>query len=170
MRRSTLIRFLAIVLVISMLAAPISAAGLGTAANESNEWGGLIGIIIEIIRNIFDSWFRQDEPAEPADPVTSTEPGGTSTSTEAGAAAPAETVPGESVAENPVYEQTQTGGSQNADVDLSATGNAPVTMGNVNMGLNPMGTVSNVSETAPESAKIEGITGTGSSVDTTEPA
>ena len=137
MKRSTLIRLIAIVLVISMVAAPVSAAGMNAAANESNGLGGLIEIIIEIIRNIFDGWFGQDDSAETVEPAAPADPG---TSTEPGAAAPGETAP---EAENAVYEQNQSEGGQNADVDLSATGNTPVTMGNVSMGLNALGTVSN---------------------------
>ena len=73
MRRSIWTRVLAVLLIISLLAAPVSAAGIhGYGANG---WGvgGLIDFIWDIIRDIIDDLINPGEP-EPTEPIETTPP------------------------------------------------------------------------------------------------
>lgn len=73
MRRSIWTRVLAVLLIISMLAAPVSAAGIN--GNGANGWGfgGLIDYIWDIIRDIIDDLINPGEP-EPTEPIETTPP------------------------------------------------------------------------------------------------
>ena len=84
MKRSKWVRLIAVILIISMLAAPVSAAPF--RGNDGVSTNGVVGIIVDfirdIIRDIFDDWF--DEPGEeeptpttPVNPTTPTQPGET---------------------------------------------------------------------------------------------
>ena len=78
MKRSNWVRLIAVILIISMLAAPVSAAT--NRGNDGVRTNGVVGIIVDfirdIIRDIFDDWF--DEPGEeeptPTTPVNPTTP------------------------------------------------------------------------------------------------
>lgn len=73
MRRSVWTRVLAVLLIISLLAAPVSAAGIH--GNGANGWGfgGLIDFIWDIIRDIIDDLINPGEP-EPTEPIETTPP------------------------------------------------------------------------------------------------
>lgn len=84
MKRSNWVRLIAVILIISMLAAPVSAAT--NRGNDGVRTNGVVGIIVEfirdIIRDIFDDWFDEpgDEeptPTPPVNPTTPTQPGET---------------------------------------------------------------------------------------------
>ena len=81
MKRSIWVRLIAVILIVSMLAAPVSAAA--NRGNEAVRTNGLIGYIIgvikDIIEDIFDDWFDKpgDEepvPTTPTDPIETTPP------------------------------------------------------------------------------------------------
>lgn len=99
MKRSNWVRLIAVILIISMLAAPVSAAtNRGSDGVRAN---GLIGTIVEIIRDIirdiFDDWFDKpgDEEPVPTEPIETTAPTapGETEPTEPGETKP--TTPGE---------------------------------------------------------------------------
>ena len=78
MKRSNWVRLIAVILIISMLAAPVSAAtNRGSDGVRAN---GLIGTIVEIIRDIirdiFDDWFDKPGDGEPVptEPIETTAP------------------------------------------------------------------------------------------------
>lgn len=87
MRRSVWMRVLAAVLIISMLAAPVSAAARRPSPSYGTNCivGGIISIIRDIIRDIWDDWFdvpgdedpEPTPPEQPTDPSEPTEPGET---------------------------------------------------------------------------------------------
>ena len=95
MKRSNWVRLIAVILIISMLAAPVSAAP--NRGNDGVRTNGAFGIIVDfirdIIRDIFDDWF--DKPGEeeptPTTPVNPTTP----TPTQPGETEPEETDPTE---------------------------------------------------------------------------
>ncbi|MBQ7099557.1 MAG: discoidin domain-containing protein [Oscillospiraceae bacterium] len=99
MKRSNWVRLIAVILIISMLAAPVSAAtNRGSDGVRAN---GLIGTIVEIIRDIirdiFDDWFDkpgdgEPVPTEPIETTAPTAPGETEP-TEPGETEPGETKP-----------------------------------------------------------------------------
>ena len=76
MKRSTWLRLIAVILIISMLAVPVSAATVHNAHSNYGLIGNIIGLIRDIIRDIFDDWF--DDPGHDPDPTvpapTPTEP------------------------------------------------------------------------------------------------
>ncbi|MBQ8354370.1 MAG: hypothetical protein IJY40_01915 [Oscillospiraceae bacterium] len=76
MKRSTWLRLIAVILIISMLAVPVSAATVHNAHSNYGLIGTIIGFIRDIIRDIFDDWF--DDPGHDPDPTvpapTPTEP------------------------------------------------------------------------------------------------
>ena len=78
MRRSVWMRVLAAVLIISMLAAPVSAAASRPSPSYGTNCivGGIISIIRDIIRDIWDDWFDVpgDEDPEPTPPEQPTDP------------------------------------------------------------------------------------------------
>ena len=54
MKRSTWLRLIAVILIISMLAVPVSAATVHNAHSNYGLIGNIIGLIRDIIRDIFD--------------------------------------------------------------------------------------------------------------------
>ena len=77
MKRSIWLRLIAVILVISMVAAPVSAAtDRQPSANTNSLIGTIIDIIRDVIRDIFDDWFDVpgDEPTEPEPTTAPTEP------------------------------------------------------------------------------------------------
>ncbi|MBQ4550839.1 MAG: discoidin domain-containing protein [Oscillospiraceae bacterium] len=99
MKRSNWVRLIAVILIISMLAAPVSAAtNRGSDGVRAN---GLIGTIVEIIRDIirdiFDDWFDKPGDGEPVptEPIETTAPTAPSETepTEPGETEPGETKP-----------------------------------------------------------------------------
>lgn len=84
MKRSNWVRLIAVILIISMLAAPVSAAP--NRGNDGVRTNGVFGIIVDfirdIIRDIFDDWFdkpgeEEPTPTTPVNPTTPTQPGET---------------------------------------------------------------------------------------------
>lgn len=99
MKRSNWVRLIAVILIISMLAAPVSAAT--NRGSDGVRTNGLIGTIVEIIRDIirdiFDDWFDkpgdgEPVPTEPIETTAPTAPGETEP-TEPGETEPGETKP-----------------------------------------------------------------------------
>ncbi len=99
MKRSNWVRLIAVILIISMLAAPVSAAT--NRGSDGVRTNGLIGFIVEIIRDIirdiFDDWFDkpgdgEPVPTEPIETTAPTAPGETEP-TEPGETEPGETKP-----------------------------------------------------------------------------
>ncbi len=127
MKRSIWVRLIAMILVISMLAAPVSAATVGGSGHSTNGLiGAIIGIIKDIIIEIIDDWFDipgvgdpdPTEPTEPPVPTTPEEPTAPSEPvatdpTEPVVTEPAETEPEVTEPEAPVYEQTLVEGHAN---------------------------------------------------------
>lgn len=80
MKRANWVRLIAMILVISMLAAPVSAATVGGSGHSTNGLiGSIIGIIKDIIIEIIDDWFDipgvgDPDPTEPPVPTTPEEP------------------------------------------------------------------------------------------------
>ena len=80
MKRSIWVRLIAMILVISMLAAPVSAATVRGSGHSTNGLiGAIIGIIKDIIKDIIDDWFDipgvgDPDPTEPPVPTTPEEP------------------------------------------------------------------------------------------------
>ena len=80
MKRANWVRLIAMILVISMLAAPVSAATFGGSGHSTNGLiGSIIGIIKDIIIEIIDDWFDipgvgDPDPTEPPVPTTPEEP------------------------------------------------------------------------------------------------
>ena len=97
------IRILAVVLIITMLAAPVSAASV-SAKGTDRDYSGVIGVIIDIIRDFWKRW--HDEITDPTFP---TEPEETTAPTEPEITEPIETEPEETTAptEPEVTEPTQ---------------------------------------------------------------
>lgn len=101
MKRSNWVRLIAVILIISMLAAPVSAAT--NRGSDGVRTNGLVGTIVEIIRDIirdiFDDWFDkpgdgEPVPTEPIETTAPTAPGETEP-TEPGETEPGETKPTE---------------------------------------------------------------------------
>lgn len=141
MKRSMWVRLIAVILIISMLAVPVSAA---TTDGPSDQSYGLVGVIIDLIRDIvrgiFGNWFGI--PDVPTIPSISPATPELNNPTESGAAEPVENEPARSEEQTPEYELNQTPGTE-AETESVQPGKTPVTMGNVSMGLNALGTVSN---------------------------
>ena len=126
MKRSNWVRLVAVILIISMLAAPVSAAPF--RGNDGVRTNGVVGIIVDfirdIIRDIFDDWF--DEPGEeeptPTTPVNPTTP----TPTQPGETEPEETdptEPGETKPTQPGETQpTQPGETQPGETEPTEPG------------------------------------------------
>ena len=80
MKRANWVLLIAMILVISMLAAPVSAATVGGSGHSTNGLiGSIIGIIKDIIIEIIDDWFDipgvgDPDPTEPPVPTTPEEP------------------------------------------------------------------------------------------------
>lgn len=118
MKRSNWVRLIAVILIISMLAAPVSAAT--NRGNDGVRTNGVVGIIVDfirdIIRDIFDDWF--DEPGEeeptPTTPVNPTTP----TPTQPGETEPEETDPTEPGETKP----TQPGETEPEETDPTEPG------------------------------------------------
>ena len=118
MKRSNWVRLVAVVLIISMLAAPVSAAP--NRGNDGVRTNGVFGIIVDfirdIIRDIFDDWF--DKPGEeeptPTTPVNPTTP----TPTQPGETEPEETDPTEPGETKP----TQPGETEPEETDPTEPG------------------------------------------------
>lgn len=118
MKRSNWVRLIAVILIISMLAAPVSAAP--NRGNDGVRTNGVVGIIVDfirdIIRDIFDDWF--DEPGEeeptPTTPVNPTTP----TPTQPGETEPEETDPTEPGETKP----TQPGETQPGETEPTEPG------------------------------------------------
>lgn len=186
MRRSVWMRVLAAVLIISMLAAPVSAAARRPSPSYGTNCivGGIISIIRDIIRDIWDDWFdvpgdEDPEPTPPEEPTDPTEPGETEPEDPA---EPEETlktvlnlIEGHANTTNGhllrgvTYSLSQLAEEQSKptpgslrDIKAIAIGAARAAAPSVQ----PMADT----ETTSESVKITGITGTASSVDTSEAA
>ncbi|MBP3660790.1 MAG: discoidin domain-containing protein [Oscillospiraceae bacterium] len=191
MRRSVWMRVLAAVLIISMLAAPVSAAARRPSPSYGTNCivGGIISIIRDIIRDIWDDWFdvpgdedpEPTPPEQPTDPTDPTEPGETEpedpTEPEETLKTVMNLIEGYTNTENGhllrgvSYSLSQLTEEQSKpestpgslrDIKAIAIGAARAAAPSVR----PMAET----ETTPESVKIEGITGKASSVDTSEPA
>ena len=124
MKRSIWVRLIAMILVISMLAAPVSAATVGGSGHSTNGLiGSIIGIIKDIIIEIIDDWFDipgvgDPDPTEPPVPTTPEEPTAPSEPvvtdpTEPVVTEPVETEPEVTEPETPVFEQTLVEGHAN---------------------------------------------------------
>ena len=124
MKRSIWVRLIAMILVISMLAAPVSAATVRGPGHSTNGLiGAIIGIIKDIIKDIIDDWFDipgvgDPDPTEPPVPTTPEEPTAPSEPvatdpTEPVVTEPAETEPEVTEPEAPVFEQTLVEGHAN---------------------------------------------------------
>ena len=191
MRRSVWMRVLAAVLIISMLAAPVSAAARRPSPSYGTNCivGGIISIIRDIIRDIWDDWFdvpgdedpEPTPPEQPTGPTDPTEPGETEpedpTEPEESLKTVMNLIEGYTNTENGhllrgvSYSLSQLTEEQSKpestpgslrDIKAIAIGAARAAAPSVR----PMAET----ETTPESVKIEGITGKASSVDTSEPA
>ena len=124
MKRSIWVRLIAMILVISMLAAPVSAATVRGPGHSTNGLiGAIIGIIKDIIKEIIDDWFDipgvgDPDPTEPPVPTTPEEPTAPSEPvvtdpTEPVVTEPVETEPEVTEPETPVFEQTLVEGHAN---------------------------------------------------------
>lgn len=124
MKRSLWVRLIAMILVISMLAAPVSAATVRGPGHSTNGLiGAIIGIIKDIIKEIIDDWFDipgvgDPDPTEPPVPTTPEEPTAPSEPvvtdpTEPVVTEPVETEPEVTEPEAPVFEQTLVEGHAN---------------------------------------------------------
>ena len=132
MKRSIWVRLIAMILIISMLAAPVSAATFGGSGHSTNGLiGAIIGIIKDIIIEIIDDWFDipgvgdpdPTEPTEPPVPTTPEEPTAPSEPvatdptepvvTEPAETEPEVTEPEVTEPETPVLEQTLVEGHAN---------------------------------------------------------
>ena len=124
MKRANWVRLIAMILVISMLAAPVSAATFGGPGHSTNGLiGSIIGIIKDIIIEIIDDWFDipgvgDPDPTEPPVPTTPEEPTAPSEPvvtdpTEPVVTEPVETEPEVTEPETPVFEQTLVEGHAN---------------------------------------------------------
>ena len=124
MKRSIWVRLIAMILVISMLAAPVSAATVRGSGHSTNGLiGAIIGIIKDIIKDIIDDWFDipgvgDPDPTEPPVPTTPEEPTAPSEPvatdpTEPVVTEPEETEPEVTEPEAPVFEQTLVEGHAN---------------------------------------------------------
>ena len=124
MKRSIWVRLIAMILVISMLAAPVSAATVRGPGHSTNGLiGAIIGIIKHIIIEIIDDWFDipgvgDPDPTEPPVPTTPEEPTAPSEPvatdpTEPVVTEPEETEPEVTEPEAPVFEQTLVEGHAN---------------------------------------------------------
>ena len=76
MKRSNWVRLIAVILVISMLAAPVSAATVraGEGYRTNSLVGSLIGLIRDVVRDIIDDWFDRPGKPTPTNPTTPVEP------------------------------------------------------------------------------------------------
>ena len=129
MKRSIWVRLIAMILVISMLAAPVSAATVRGSGHSTNGLiGSIIGIIKDIIIEIIDDWFDipgvgDPDPTEPPVPTTPEEPTAPSEPvvtdptepevTEPEETEPEVTEPEVTEPETPVFEQTLVEGHAN---------------------------------------------------------
>ena len=129
MKRSLWVRLIAMILVISMLAAPVSAATVRGPGHSTNGLiGAIIGIIKDIIKEIIDDWFDipgvgDPDPTEPPVPTTPEEPTAPSEPvatdptepevTEPEETEPEVTEPEVTEPEAPVFEQTLVEGHAN---------------------------------------------------------
>lgn len=124
MKRANWVRLIAMILVISMLAAPVSAATFGGSGHSTHGLiGAIIGIIKDIIIEIIDDWFDipgvgDPDPTEPPVPTTPEEPTAPSEPvvtdpTEPEVTEPEETEPEVTEPEAPVFEQTLVEGHAN---------------------------------------------------------
>ena len=77
MKRSAWLRLIAVILIISMMAAPVSAATMNGSTGARNSLiGNIIDLIRDFIRDLFDGWFDQpgDDPITPTTPVDPVNP------------------------------------------------------------------------------------------------
>ena len=198
MRRSVWMRVLAAVLIISMLAAPVSAAARRPSPSYGTNCivGGIISIIRDIIRDIWDDWFdvpgdedpEPTPPEQPTDPSEPTEPGETEpedpTEPEETLKTVLNLIEGHANTANGhllrgvTYSLSQLAEEQSEptpgslrDIKAIAIGAARAAAPSAQLNaaassVQPMADT----ETTSESVKITGITGTASSVDTSEAA
>ena len=198
MKRSNWVRLLAVILVISLMVGPVSAVTFrsGEGNRQNALVGSLIGRIRDIVRDIIDDWFDQPfpgkpispkptTPVDPSEPVDDTDPTGPVDSTDPtnpedpeSTNSGLELVEGYSNTENgqllrgQTYTLSQVISQQKPQNPISHIGlRKPISIlpGNPIGGLR-INAVTTTADNTVESTKIEGITGTGSSVDTSEPA
>ena len=111
MKRSIWVRLMAVILVISMVAAPVSA--VPNSGKDSAETVGLIGQLIEHIKDVLEDIFDDSGDETPTEPNKAEKPGKPEKPTEPVVTEPVETEPEVTEPETPVLEQTLVEGHAN---------------------------------------------------------